>query len=77
MELTNESIDNYFLLIKDLDNKSKLRLISKISDSILENVSNDDIILNCFGKFDSEESADEIIENIYKSRTFEDREISL
>lgn len=77
MELTNEGIDNYFLLIKNLDNKTKLKLIYKISNSILENISNDDKVISCFGKFDSEESADEIIENIYKSRTFEDRELIL
>lgn len=77
MELTNDIVDNYFLLIKNLDNKSKLKLISKISDSILENDSNEENIVNCFGKLDSKESADEIIENIYSSRTFEDRDISL
>lgn len=48
MELTNENIDNYFLLIKN----------------------SHDNVMNCFGKFDSEESANEIIEKIYKSRYF-------
>ncbi|MEK7432233.1 MAG: hypothetical protein AABZ74_03790 [Cyanobacteriota bacterium] len=77
MELTNENIDNYFLLIKNLNNKTKLKLISKISNSILEIKTNDDTVMSCFGRFDSAESADEIIDNIYKSRNFEPRDISL
>jgi hypothetical protein len=73
----NNLLNGYFLLIKNLDTKSKLNLISKISQSILEEEKKKENLLNCFGAFKSEESADEIIEKIYKARKFSAEDISL
>ena len=43
----------------------------------LTNENIDDKIMICFGQFDSEESADEIIEKIYESRNFNRSKILL
>lgn len=78
MSIKDSNLENgYFLLIKNLDTKSKLNLISKISQSILIEEKKKENFLNCFGAFKSEESADELIENIYKARKFKLDDISL
>lgn len=77
MSLSKDNIDNYFMLIKNLDNTDKLKLIAKITESILENNNNEDIIIKCFGKVETEESAEELINNIYNARSFRDKDLSL
>ena len=78
MALKENSLENYyFLMIKNLDIKSKLNLISKISQSIIEEEKKKNNLLNCFGAFKSEESADELIDEIYKARKFKLDDISL
>jgi len=68
--------DEYFLLLKNLDIDAKLKLISKLSNSILNNNS-EEKFYNLYGKLDTEESADELIKNIRESRHFNRQEISL
>jgi hypothetical protein len=73
----NNLVNGYFLLIKNLDIKSKLNLISKISQSMIEEEKRKEKFLNCFGAFKSEESADELINEIYKARKFKSEDITL
>jgi len=75
METRNLIVDNYFGIIKNLSPDVKLELISRISDS-LRRTSNqeNDSWKNLFGAFNSEQSAEEIIEDVRKSR-FSNRQI--
>lgn len=83
--VTNRSkkmIESYFFLIQNLPEKDKLALISKISNSIvLEKKSHKkkgkktkaEILTETYGCFQSTKTADEIIEEIYNSRHFVDK----
>ena len=65
-------IDNYFGLINSLSRENKIRLLAKISNSIVDDVSTkENVVDRFFGAFKSEKSADEIISEIRASRTFE------
>ena len=64
-------IDNYFGLLRSLSSENKLKLIAKLSSSIInEDTDNEDIIDMFFGAFKSEKSAEELIKEIRESRTF-------
>jgi len=64
-------IDNYFGLLRSLSKENKLRLITKLSNSIIEeDVQNENVIDRFFGAFKSDKSAEEIIKEIRESRTF-------
>ncbi len=64
-------IDNYFGLLRSLSSENKLKLIAKLSNSIInEDTDNEDIIDMFFGAFKSEKSAEELIKEIRESRTF-------
>ena len=73
----NLNVDDYFLLLKNLSMNEKLKLISKISDSISETNKDESHFFNCFGKFHSSKNADEIINDIYSSRHFIKKDIKL
>ena len=75
MEARNLIVDNYFEMIKNLSADVKLELISRISDS-LTNTSDikNDSWKELFGAYDSEQTAEEIIDDLRKSR-FTHREI--
>jgi len=69
METRNLIAENYFELIKNLNVDVKLELISRISDSLREQmVSKDDSWKDLFGAYNSEQSADEIIDDLRNSR---------
>lgn len=69
MEANNLIADNYFGLIKNLSIDVKLELISRITDSLKDiPVRKSDSWKKLFGAFDSEQSADEMIEDIRESR---------
>jgi hypothetical protein len=75
MEAKNLIADNYFGMIKNLSSDVKLELISRISDSLRESSSQDnDTWKKLFGAFDSEQSAEEIIDDLRNSR-FTNRQI--
>lgn len=64
-------IDNYFGLLSGLSKENKIKLIAKLSNSIVEEDSeNENAVDRFFGAFVSEKSAEEIIQEIYDSRTF-------
>lgn len=70
--------DNYYILLKSLPVKEKLELINRISISIKDDLDKkDNKFYNCFGKLNTNQSADELIDNIYKSRYFSNKEIVL
>ena len=63
--------DYYFGFLKNLNADSKLDLISKLSQSLKETDSKPEISLqSLFGAYKSDETAEEIIENIRSSRVF-------
>ncbi|MEC3881933.1 hypothetical protein [Parapedobacter sp. 10938] len=63
--------DYYFGFLKNLDSRSKLDLISRLSQSVKEAEPIAEISLqSLFGAYQSDESADEIIEEIRSSRVF-------
>ena len=77
--LTNVSnYESYYSLLKNLPITDKLDLINKISISIKEDLSKtENKFFNCFGKLNTKKSADELIDDIYNSRNFTDRNIIL
>jgi len=78
MQLTHDIVDGYFDLMKNLDNHTKIELISKLSSSILENDNGkESLLLNSFGQFISDLSADELYNEIRSSRHFRNKNIAL
>jgi len=64
-------IDNYFGLLKGLSTDYKIKLIAKLSNSIVEEVAeNENLVDRFYGAFKSNKSAEEIITEIRESRTF-------
>jgi len=64
-------IDNYYGLLSSLSKENKIKLIAKLSDSIIEEATeNENLIDKFFGAFKSEKSAEELIKEIRDSRTF-------
>jgi hypothetical protein len=67
----NTSIaDFYFGLLSNLSIDSKLDLITWLSQSLKKTEANVTSLLSLFGAYQGEESAEEIIDKIRKSRTF-------
>lgn len=62
--------ENIFRMVKNLSAEEKLELISKITDSLKKTKKEvkDDSWKKLFGAWESEESAEEIIEDIRASR---------
>ncbi len=68
---TGTLIDNYFGLLRSLSRENKIKLIAKLSNSIIDEVSEkENVIDRFFGAFKSDKSAEEIIKNIKDSRRF-------
>jgi len=64
-------IDNYYGLLSSLSKENKIRLIAKLSNSIIEeSTENENVVDNFFGAFKSEKSAEELIKEIRESRIF-------
>ncbi len=64
-------IDNYFGLLRGLSTDYKIKLIAKLSNSIVEEVAeNENLVDRFYGAFKSNKSAEEIITEIRESRTF-------
>ena len=64
-------IDNYYGLLSSLSKENKIRLIAKLSNSIIEeSTQNENVVDNFFGAFKSEKSAEELIKEIRESRIF-------
>jgi hypothetical protein len=64
-------IENYYGLLRSLSKENKLKLIAKLSNSMIEEVVEDETLVDrFFGAFKSDKSAEEIIQEIRESRTF-------
>ena len=64
-------IDSYFGLLKNLSPDSKLELIARLSKSMkTAKKEKADTLKSLFGSFVSEQSAEELIDDIKKSRNF-------
>jgi len=70
-ETNNTIIEGYLMLLENLSPSSKLDLIARLTASVKSDiVSKKTSFQEAFGAFDSDQSADEIIEEIRDSRTF-------
>ena len=64
-------IDSYFGLLKNLNSDAKLELITRLSDSMKTSKKvKGKSLKSLYGAFLSEQSADELIDDIKKARTF-------
>ncbi len=72
MKTTNAvMIDNYFGLMRGLSKDYKIKIIAKLSNSIVEDLSeNERLIDKFYGALKTNKSAEEIITEIRDSRTF-------
>ena len=78
MTVANRNIvDAYSGLFEGLDVTTKSKIIENLSDSIKrsENTRDGDEFFKAFGAFESEKSAEEIINDIKSSRTFHKKDI--
>jgi hypothetical protein len=66
--------DDYFILLKNLDTQQKLRLISELSNSLLEDEGKKEkLFYSLYGKLDIKQSADELIEQLRNERYFDSK----
>lgn len=71
IDINNTLVEGYLQLLENLSPSNKLDLISKLTLSIKkEKDSKNKSFYKAFGAWESKQSADEIISNIRKSRTF-------
>jgi hypothetical protein len=68
LALTNKTIDKYFRFLKQLDNRSKKKLIIKLTESIEENEKPKVNLRNLYGAWEDSRDSDEIIKEIRESR---------
>ncbi|MCK4312707.1 MAG: hypothetical protein KAW88_08240 [Candidatus Cloacimonetes bacterium] len=75
----NLNLYSYLQLLQNLNTNDKLKLISYITESIInkKKEKNKTSLLDCYGQFLSEKDADTIIQEIYESRKFSNRDIKL
>ncbi len=66
--LTNEAIDKYFGFLTKLDNKSKKRLIIKLTESIDIKEENISDLKDIYGAWEDTRDSDQIIKEIMNSR---------
>ena len=70
-DINTTIVDVYVGLLENLSTNIKLDLISKLTDSVKADLTNrKSSFKKAFGAFDSEKSAEEIIEEIRSSRVF-------
>ena len=70
-DLNINLIESYFGLLKNLSVDSKLELIAKLSNSMRATKrTKNDSLKSLYGAFVSNQSADEIIDDIKQARTF-------
>lgn len=70
-EINTKLIDSYISLFKNMSSQNRLDLISKLTDTVKTDIgqgSND--FYKAFGGWDENESADELIDTIKGSRSF-------
>ncbi len=64
-------IDNYYGLLSSLSKENKIKLIAKLSNSIVEETTEiENVVDKFFGAFKSDKSAEELIKEINPSCIF-------
>lgn len=76
------TVNMYFNMVQHLDFRSKLELMSMISNSLLNSTlknteDKEQLLKGAFGGFVSDESADEMIENLRAARMFNRPDVCL
>jgi len=70
-DINTKLIDSYLSLLKNMSAQNKLDLISKLTKTVKTNVEQEKTeFYNAFGGWDEAESAEELIDSIKGSRTF-------
>lgn len=71
IDINTTLIDGYLQMLDNLSPSNKLDLISKLTQSVKTDITDRKTsFFKAFGAWDSKQSADEIIDEIRKSRTF-------
>ncbi|MEA1973092.1 MAG: hypothetical protein U9N34_07365 [Candidatus Cloacimonadota bacterium] len=68
LAISNHKVDSFFQLMKNWDNELKKDLIIKLTKSITNKSENEFDFSKCFGAWQDERTADEIISDIYNNR---------
>lgn len=70
-DINTKLIDSYLSLLKNMSAKNKLDLISKLTKSVKTDIAQEKTeFYKAFGGWDKNDSAEELIETIKESRTF-------
>ncbi len=75
METTIKIADNYINLLSSVSDEIKLRIINKLSESLLKEGKKEISIKDSFGVWNDNRSAEEIINEIHKARVLGTRKI--
>jgi hypothetical protein len=77
-------VESYYYLIRNLTDDEKIELIARISNSMMqdrkkkkEEKTKEEILVETYGSFVSEKTADELIDEIYNSRHFVEKNYQL
>lgn len=74
IDINTTLIEGYLRLLSNLSPNNKLELISRLTISIKTDISErKSSFYKAFGAWESKQSADDIIDEIYQSRTFDRR----
>lgn len=66
--ISNKTLNKYFAFLKNLDNRTKKNLISKLSQSMERKSEHESDLESMFGAWEDDRSSDEIIFEIKNSR---------
>ena len=70
-DINTKLIDSYLSLLKNMSAQNKLDLISKLTNTVKTDIAQEKTeFYKAFGGWDEHESAEELIETIEESRTF-------
>ena len=70
-DINTKLIDSYISLLKNMSAQNKLDLISKLTNTVKADIKKEKTnFYKAFGSWDEKESAEELIETIKGSRTF-------
>jgi len=70
-DINTKLIESYLSLLKNMSTQNKLDLISKLTNTVKTDIAQEKTeFYKAFGGWDKHESAEELIETIKESRTF-------
>lgn len=70
-DINTKLVDSYLSLLKSMSTKNKLDLISKLTDTMITDISKEKTeFYKAFGGWDKNETAEELIETTKESRRF-------